>query len=204
MRVASQSERLIMVSRVMIWKACQGCLSNSSIFIYSLCIVVGEDLTWKVIRWDLQKKLAIWTLRSGLIISISLMNACSTHTYTYTMRALSREIKTHLQPSYPSALTLFNIISHNKPPLPNKQDSVAEWLSRLVAIQIPLGAQVRVLPLSFGCFCSDLTRGIEYSSHPEVTHDARVLASWEGDCDAFTNSGSMNNRFESFLVCLMA
>lgn len=46
-----------------------------------------------------------------------------------------------------------------------KQDSVAEWLMRLVAIQIPLGAQVRVLPLSlFFCliYCFRLEAGNEF------------------------------------------
>ena len=42
--------------------------------------------------------------------------------------------------------TILLIISHTST---SKQDNVAEWLTRLVAIQIPLGAQVRILPLSF-------------------------------------------------------
>ena len=45
--------------------------------------------------------------------------------------------------------TILLIISHTST---LKQDNVAEWLTRLVAIQIPLGAQVRVLPLSL-FFC---------------------------------------------------
>ena len=43
-------------------------------------------------------------------------------------------------------LEILLIISHIST---SKQDNVAEWLTRLVAIQIPSGAQVRILPLSF-------------------------------------------------------
>ena len=81
MRVASQSERLIIVLRVMLGIACQGYPSSQFILIYSLYIVVGEDLIWDVIFWKLQKKLApteygravgIWALRLGLVIFIRL------------------------------------------------------------------------------------------------------------------------------------
>ena len=51
--------------------------------------------------------------------------------------------------------------SHNKLHLYNKEDSLVEWLSPLVADQDPVGAQDRVLPLSFGCYGSDLTGGIK-------------------------------------------
>ena len=53
MRVASQFECLIMVLRMMLGIACQGCMSSFFILIYSLYIVVGDDLIWDVISWNL-------------------------------------------------------------------------------------------------------------------------------------------------------
>ena len=58
MRVASQFECLIMVLRMMLGIACQGCLSSLFILIYNLHIVTGEDLIWDMICWNLQKDLA--------------------------------------------------------------------------------------------------------------------------------------------------
>ena len=175
MRVASQPERSIINLKVILGVAFQGYLSSSSPYIYILYIAVGEDLILDVICWNSQKELTIWTLRYSVlicIISVALVplilevcNASVTHS--------------NINP-FTIVVTIgtFTFLhkSHYKLHLYNEQDSVAEWSSRLGAIRIPMGAQDRVLSLSFGCYCSDFTGVIKYVRISSLDSNSRYKA----------------------------
>ena len=47
-------------------------------YIYIHYILVEDGLIWNVIYWTLQKKLAVWVLRLGVILCISSSYLCNT------------------------------------------------------------------------------------------------------------------------------